>query len=66
MNPGDLSNSVVANLVTAINDGNRAAFLAQLTRCGGSSCPATRSAASRPGRPDPPAGAYRCDTSTAW
>ena len=31
MNPEDLSNSVVAKLVTAINDGNRAAFLAQLT-----------------------------------
>jgi len=31
MNPEDLSNSVVANLVTAINDGDRAAFLAQLT-----------------------------------
>jgi hypothetical protein len=31
MNPEDLSNSVVANLVTAINTGDRAAFLAQLT-----------------------------------
>jgi hypothetical protein len=31
MNPEDLSNSVVARLVTAINDGNRAAFLAHLT-----------------------------------
>jgi hypothetical protein len=31
MNPEDLSSSVVAKLVTAINDGDRAAFLAQLT-----------------------------------
>jgi hypothetical protein len=31
MNPEDLSNSVVAKLVTAINAGNRVAFLAQLS-----------------------------------
>jgi hypothetical protein len=31
MDPEDLSNSVVANLVTAVNNGDRTAFLAQLT-----------------------------------
>ena len=31
MNPEDLTSSVVAKLVTAINNGDRAAFLAQLT-----------------------------------
>jgi len=31
VNPEDLTSSVVAKLVTAINNGDRAAFLAQLT-----------------------------------